>query len=301
MTLRTLESAQPSKGLGFRTIGRRSTRWLARLPGIEAMAVAWILVVVVTAIGADWLAPLDYQQIDLRARLAPPVFMGGDWHHPLGTDELGRDVLSRLIFSVRISLLVAMIGVCIATVLGVALGFLAAHFGGLVDDALMVLVDVQATIPFFVMALALIAFLGTELYIFLLVVGIFGWERFARLARAMALSAKERGWVRAVRGLGGGPVRIYARHILPNIAGVIVVNATLNFPETILLESSLSFLGLGVQPPLTSLGNMLGYGRDHLVDAWWIATVPGLAIFLTTLSVSIVGDRLRDRLDPYHH
>ena len=209
-------------------------------------------------------------------------------------------MLSRLIFSVRISLLVALIGVCVATVLGTTLGFIAAHFGGLVDDALMVLVDVQATIPFFVMALALIAFLGTDLYIFLLVVGIFGWERFARLARAMALSAKERGWAGAVRGLGGGPVRLYVRHILPNIAGVVVVNATLNFPETILLESSLSFLGLGVQPPLTSLGNMLGHGRDQLVNAWWIATVPGLAIFLTTLSVSIVGDRLRDRLDPYH-
>ena len=278
---------------------RRSIGRLRRLPGIEAAAWAWIALVVLVALGADVLAPLDYQQVDLRGRLAPPVFLGGDWHHPLGTDELGRDVLSRLIFSVRISLLVALIGVCVATLLGTALGFIAAHCGGLVDDALMVLVDVQATIPFFVMALALIAFLGTDLYIFLLVVGIFGWERFARLARAMALSAKERGWARAVRGLGGGPVRLYARHILPNIAGVIVVNATLNFPETILLESSLSFLGLGVQPPLTSLGNMLAHGRDQLVNAWWIATTPGLAIFLTTLSVSIVGDRLRDRFDPY--
>lgn len=269
--------------------------WSGKAPLLERIAWAWIGIVVLVALGADVLAPWDYQQIDLRNRLQPPVFLGGDWRHPLGTDEIGRDVFSRLVFSIRISLMVALVGVCVATVLGTFLGFVAAHVGGWVDDALMVLVDIQATIPFFVLALALIALLGTELYVFLFVVGIYGWERFTRLSRAMALSAKERGWARAVRGLGGGPWRLYARHILPNVLGVIIVNATLNFPETVLLESGLSFLGLGVQPPMTSLGSMMGNGRNHLTSAWWIATFPGLAIFLTTLAVSVIGDRLQDR------
>ena len=270
--------------------------WSGKAPLLERLAWIWVITIVFVALGADVLAPWDYQQIDLRNRLQPPVFLGGDWSHPLGTDEIGRDVLSRLVFSIRISLLVALVGVCVATVIGTFLGFVAAHFGGWVDDMLMVLVDIQATIPFFVLALALIALLGTELYVFLVVVGVYGWERFTRLSRAMALSAKERGWARAVRGLGGSPWRLYGRHILPNVLGVIIVNATLNFPETVLLESGLSFLGLGVQPPMTSLGSMLGNGRNHLTSAWWIATFPGLAIFLTTLAVSIIGDRLQDRL-----
>ena len=275
--------------------------WSGKAPLLERISWAWLAIVIVVAIGAEAISPWDPQQIDLRNRLSPPVFFGGAWQHPLGTDEIGRDVFSRLVFSIRISLLVALVGVCVATILGTFLGFLAAHFGGWLDDALMVLVDIQATIPFFVLALGLIAILGTDLLVFLFVVGIYGWERFARLARAMALSAKERGWAQAVRGLGGSSWRLYWRHILPNVLGVIVVNATLNFPETVLLESGLSFLGLGVQPPMTSLGSMMGDGRNHLTGAWWIATFPGLAIFLTTLAVSIVGDRLQDRVNNPPH
>ena len=261
------------------------------------LSLGWLLVCIVLAIGAGAFAPHDPEIMDLRARLQPPVGFGGTWIHPLGTDELGRDVLSRLIVALRISLLLALAGTLIGAVIGTALGFLAAHFRGLVDDLIMLLVDAQAALPFFIIALAAIAMLGTGIEILIAVLGLYGWERYARLARALALSAAEQGYAEAVRGLGAGPVRLYVRHILPNIASVLLVNLTVNFPETVLLESGLSFLGLGVQPPLTSLGALLGYGRDYLVNAWWIALPAGFAIFLSTLAFSILGDWARDRLD----
>ena len=260
-------------------------------------AFVWLIVCLVMALGADVFAPYDPSQMDLRARLQPPVGFGGSWAHPLGTDELGRDVFSRLIFALRLSLLLALAGSLIGAVLGTALGFLAAHFRGIVEDAIMLLVDAQAALPFFIIALAAVAMLGTGLEILIAVLGLYGWERYARLARALALSASEQAYAEAVRGLGAGPVRLYVRHILPNVAAVLLVNLTVNFPETVLLESGLSFLGLGVQPPMTSLGSLLGYGRDYLVNAWWIALPAGFMIFFSTLAFSILGDWARDRLD----
>ncbi|WP_119420704.1 ABC transporter permease [Desertibaculum subflavum] len=280
-------------------------RWMERLgrigrnyPPLVLFGMVWLAAMLFIAITCDWISPYAYAQIDLRARLAPPVFLGGSERHLLGTDELGRDVLARLFHSIRMSLMVALIGTAIGATLGTLIGFLAAHFRGLVDDLVMTLIDFQASMPFMIIALAVLAFFGNDLVLFICLMGIFGWERYARIVRGMTLSASQHGYAVAVRQLGAGPFTIYGRHILPNIASTLIVNLTLNFPEHILLETGLSFLGLGVQPPLTSLGNMVGYGRDYLQSAWWIAVFPGLAIVLTTLSMSLVGDWLRDRLDP---
>lgn len=276
----------------------RSRKARRKRPSIViGLAVTWLGLCVVLAIGADVFAPYEPNQMDLRARLQPPLGFGGNWAHPLGTDELGRDVLSRLIVALRLSLLLALAGSLIGAVLGTTLGFLAAYFRGIVEDIVMLLVDAQAALPFFIIALAAVAMLGTGLEILIAVLGLYGWERYARLARALALSASEQAYAEAVRGLGASPVRLYVRHILPNVAGVLLVNLTVNFPETVLLESGLSFLGLGVQPPMTSLGALLGYGRDYLVNAWWIALPAGFMIFFSTLAFSILGDWARDRLD----
>jgi peptide/nickel transport system permease protein len=274
-------------------------RLIRRLPLMVLLSAMSLIALIVVALGADWIAPYDYQAIDLRGRLAPSFWAeGGSLKHLLGTDDLGRDMLSRLIFSVRMSLFVALLGAVIGAVIGTTLGFLAAHFGGWVDDVVMAAIDFQAALPFMILALAVVATLGNSLMLFIALMGIYGWERYARLTRGLTLSAVTHGYAVAVRTLGAGPMRIYGRHILPNIANALIVNMTLNFPQTILLETSLSFLGLGIQPPLTSLGNMVGFGRDYLLTAWWIAIFPALAIFLATLAMSILGDWARDRLDP---
>ncbi|XWN34570.1 MAG: ABC transporter permease [Devosia sp.] len=253
---------------------------------------------VVTIALAPLLAPYDFQAINLMDRLQPPVGFGGSWAHPLGTDELGRDVLSRLIVSIRISLVIAFLSTLVAATLGVTLGFIAAYFRGRVEQFILMLIDAQAAMPFMIIALAVLAFLGNSLVLFTLLLGFYGWERIARIARGLAIAANEQGYATAVRDLGASPWRIYGRHILPNIASTLIVSMTLNFPEVILLESGLSFLGLGVQPPMTSLGNMVGYGRDYIQSAAWIILAPSAVIVLTTLAISILGDWLRDLFDP---
>lgn len=277
---------------------RRWRRAAAGCPPLVTFCIVWLVATVLIAFTVELIAPYHYAQIDLRARLQPPVLLGGEWRHALGTDELGRDVLSRLFYSIRMSLLVALLGTAIGAAIGTVLGFVAAHFRGWVDDAVMIAVDFQASMPFMIIALSVLAFFGNSLPLFIALMGLFGWERYTRLVRGMTLSAKEQGYAVAIRQLGATPWRVYGRHVLPNIASVLIVNVTLNFPEHIILETGLSFLGLGVQPPLTSLGNMVGHGREYLQSAWWIAVFPGLAIVLTTLSMSIVGDWARDRLDP---
>jgi peptide/nickel transport system permease protein len=269
-----------------------------RWPTVIVLAFVWVGLVVGAGAFAGLLAPHNYQAMDLRARLAPPALFGGDWNHVLGTDELGRDVFSRLLASIRVSLSVALAGTIIGATLGTVLGFLAAHFRGWFDDLVMMLVDAQAAIPFIIVALTIIAFFGNTLSLFVIVVGLYGWQTYARLARGMALSITRRGYITAVTAVGARPGRVYLRHVLPNIAGVLIVNATIGFPEVILLETALSFLGLGIQPPLSSLGNMLSYGRSYLENAWWIAVLPGIVLSLTTLAVSLIGDWVRDRLDP---
>lgn len=257
----------------------------------------WLGLIILIAVFAPLIAPQDYETQSLLDRLRPPVLFGGTWDHLLGTDGLGRDVFSRLVYAARTSMLIALIGTLIGAVLGTVIGMIAAHFGGLVDDAIMVLVDFQASVPFLIVALAVLAFLGNSFTLFLLIVGLYGWETYARLARGLVLSARGEGYAFAIASLGVHPVRIYLHHILPNILSVLVVQLTLNFPEIILLETSLSFLGLGVQPPETSLGLMLGEGRNYLATAWWIGIPAGVVIFLTTLAISLLGDWARDVLD----
>ncbi len=273
-------------------------RFFLACPPLVLFGLTWIALMLVVAVFADALAPYEYTAMDLRARLSPPVFMGGAWAHPLGTDELGRDVLSRLIVSIRISLLIAFAGTFISAFIGVVLGFLAAHFRGWVEHAVLTLIDFQASMPFMIMALAVLAFFGNTLALFVCLMGFYGWERAARIARGLTIAANQQGYAGAVRNIGASPFRVYVLHVLPNIASTLIVSITLTFPELILLESGLSFLGLGVQPPMTSLGNMVGYGRDYLQSAPWTLLSPSVVIVLTTFSISMVGDWLRDRLDP---
>ncbi|GKX33891.1 MAG: ABC transporter permease [Rhizobiaceae bacterium MnEN-MB40S] len=276
----------------------RLTAFFETWPPLVLFALFWIALCAVVVAFAPLIAPYDFMAMDLPARLTPPVFFGGVWTHPLGTDELGRDVLSRLIISIRISVVIAFLSTLIAATLGVTLGFLAAYFRGRVEQLILILIDAQASMPFMIIALAVLAFLGNSLTLFVILMGFYGWERIARIARGLAISANEQGYATAVRDLGASPWRIYSRHILPNIASTLIVSMTLNFPEVILLESGLSFLGLGIQPPMTSLGNMVGYGRDYIQSAPWIMLAPSVAIVLTTLSISIVGDWMRDLFDP---
>lgn len=293
----SIETTSPATVKSQAERGKLS-RFLEAYPPLVLFGGAWIAAVLIVALFADLLAPYTYSALDLKARLAPPVFMGGSWAHPLGTDELGRDVLSRLIISIRISLLIAFASTIISATLGVLLGFLAAHFRGWVEQVVLTLIDFQASMPFMIIALAVLAFFGNTLTLFICLMGFYGWERAARIARGLTIAANEQGYAAAVRDIGASPLRVYGVHVLPNIASTLIVSVTLTFPEVILLESGLSFLGLGVQPPMTSLGNMVGYGREYLQSAPWILLAPSAVIVLTTFSISMVGDWLRDRLDP---
>jgi peptide/nickel transport system permease protein len=269
-----------------------------RLSPFVVAALIWISIVLLVAVLADLIRPYSITALDLRARLTPPVLFGGGWRHPLGTDELGRDVLSRLIESIRLSVMIALGATAIGTVLGTCLGFLAAHFRGWVEQLVLMLIDFQASMPFLILALAVLAFFGNSLLLFICLMGLYGWERHARIARGLAIAANAQGYAAAIRQLGARPLRIYLGHVLPNIASTLIVSATLSFPEIVLLESGLSFLGLGVQPPMTSLGNMVGYGREYITRAPWILLAPSATIVMTTLSISLLGDWLRDYLDP---
>ncbi len=265
---------------------------------LVSIALGILVLLSLCGLFAGILAPYDYTDQFLRNRFAPPVWMGGDWSHSFGTDALGRDILSRLLYGLRISLGVALLGTLIGAVLGTFLGFVAAHSRGRVGGLIMALVDAQAALPFQILVLGVLALFGNSFWLFVALVGLAGWETYARLVRGAVLAAQQEGYVSALQALGAKPWRLYGRHVLPNVANILIVQVTLNFPSTILLETALSFLGLGIQPPLTSLGEMLGSGRDHLLLAWWIAVIPGMTIFVITLSVSLVGDWLRDALDP---
>ena len=279
-------------------VPRAAARRLAMPPLLVSVAIVWLALMLLIAVLADLVSPYAYTAMNLRSRLAPPVGFGGTWAFPLGTDELGRDVLSRLFASIRVSLLIAFGATVIGAFIGVSLGFLAAHFRGMVEQVVLALVDFSASIPFLVLALAVLAFFGNSVVLFVCLLGLHAWERYARIARGLAISGNAQGYAAAVRQLGASPLRLYGRHVLPNIASTLIVSMTLAFPEIILLESGLSFLGLGVQPPATSLGNMVGYGREYLTSAPWIMLAPAVVITMTTLCVSILGDWLRDRLDP---
>ncbi len=264
------------------------------LPASVAFGILWLAAMVLTAVLADQIRPFNITAMDLTSRLSAP----GGFKHLLGTDELGRDVLSRLIQSIRVSLVIAFGATIISAVFGTLLGFLAARLRGFVEHLVLMLADFQAALPFLIMSLAVLAFFGSSMLLLVCLMGFYGWERYARIARGLAIAAGAQGYAAAVVQLGAKPSRVYLHHILPNVASTLIVSMTLTFPEIILMESGLSFLGLGVQPPETSLGNMVGFGREYLTRAPWIMLAPAAVIMLTTLSISLVGDWLRDKLDP---
>lgn len=268
------------------------------LPWIVRAALGFVALFVAFALFGELLSQHDYREASLFKRLQPPAFLGGPSEYLLGTDQKGRDLLARLAVGAQITLIVAIVGTIIGAVIGSLLGLIAAARRGVVDNVIMAAVDVQASLPIIVVALFVLAMFDNSFMLFLLLVGMTGWEVYARLIRGATLSAKEHGYVLAIRALGASPTRLYLRHILPNVLNVVLVQFTINLPLTVLLETALSFLGLGVQPPLTSLGQIMSEGRDRLLTAWWLTMIPGVAIFLLALSISMIGDWLRDRLDP---
>lgn len=265
-----------------------------RMPSSIGLCCLWIGIVVVTGIAARWISPFDYLSQDPLARFARPFASAS---HLLGSDYLGRDVLSNVLVATQTTLMIALVGSIVCALIGTTLGLLAAHFGGWIDNVIMGFADSMASVPFIIIALGVLAMFGSSPLLFVFLVGFQNWERYARLTRGLVISAREEGYAEAARIVGVPSRRIYLRHMLPNIAGPLIVQFTVNFPEIILLESGLSFLGLGIQPPATSLGLMVADGRNYLAIAWWIAAFPGAVIVLTTLSISLLGDYLRDRFD----
>jgi peptide/nickel transport system permease protein len=280
---------------GVAAAGRRGRR-TRRLVWIGA---GFVLALVAAAAAAPWIAPHDPVRQSLRARLTPPTLEGPDGRaHLLGTDHLGRDVLSRVIWGSRVSVTVGFAAVLVGGVLGAALGLLAGFRGGWVDSVIMTAADAQLAFPFILLAIGIIAVLGPSFPTLIVVIGLSGWVAYARVLRAQVLSLRSREFVEASQALGGSAPRIIARHILPNVLSSLVVIATLELARAIVLEATLSFLGLGVQPPTPSWGGMVHEGREYLDTAWWISTCPGLVLMATSIVVSRTGDWLRDVLDP---
>lgn len=252
-----------------------------------------ILVLIFLALLAPVISLYSPDEQNLYNRLQPPSSK-----HILGTDELGRDVLSRMFFGARISLSVGLLAVAISTSIGIILGSIAGYFGRVVDNIIMRFVDIMLCIPTLFLILMLIVFLGPSIFNVMLVIGLTGWTDIARLIRAEVLSLKEREFVLSAKSIGASSSRIIFKHILPNSLSPVFVSVTFGVAGAILLESGLSFLGLGVQPPLPSWGNILTSGKDYIESAWWLTLFPGLAIFITVIGWNLLGEGLRDVLDP---
>lgn len=274
--------------------------WLRRLYAFfdgswsTLVALAALVALVLVGLFSPLLTPVDPNVQDLAARLQPPLTPG----HLLGTDLLGRDVMSRLIAGTRVSLIVGFAAVALSLTVGVAIGLVSGYFGGWVDNLFMRLVDAWLAFPFLLMAIAIVAIIGPGLHNIVLALVVTGWVVYARLVRGETLSLREREFVLSARGLGVSNLAVMVRHILPNVLAPILVVATLELGVVIVTEASLSFLGLGANASQPSWGGMLADGRAYVSAAWWLATLPGLAIFVVVLSVNIVGDALRDALDP---
>jgi peptide/nickel transport system permease protein len=260
---------------------------------LAVASLAILIFLITVAVAAPWVAPYDPNQTDMAATLALPSLT-----HPMGTDQLGRDILSRIIWGARISLQVGVIAVGIAFVLGATIGMFGAYWGKWSDEVSMRLVDILLSFPMILLAICLIAFLGSSLANIMIAVGISLSPRFARIARGLTLAVKEQTYVEAARAVGAGSMGICFRHVLPNILSPLLVTATLYTSTAILIESSLSYLGLGVQPPDPTWGSIINEGREVLRIAPWISTFAGLVIMITILSFNILGDALRDFLDP---
>ena len=252
-----------------------------------------VLMLFIIALFANVLSPYDPSDIDRKHILEPP-----SKSHPLGTDDLGRDVLSRMIFGSRISLSVGFVAVGIATIIGMIVGAISGYYGRWADSIIMRFIDIMLSIPTFFLILAVIAFIGPGIWNIMIVIGLTSWMGVARLVRAEFLSLKEREFVLAARALGASDIRIIFRHIMVNSMSPVFVSAVLGVASAILVESALSFLGIGIQPPIPSWGNILTLGKDNIEIAWWLSVFPGLAILFTVLAYNLVGEGLRDALDP---
>ena len=270
---------------------------LASRSGIIGMTI--VLCVVLAGVLAPLIAPHDPNEQDLIMVTVPPAWdQDGSKEYLIGTDNLGRDLLSRLLYGAQVSLLVAAVAVLLSGSVGVTLGLISGFYGGRLDNVLMAIAEVQLAFPFILLAIAIISALGPSLTNTVLALAIASWVSYARIVRAETLSLREREYIMAARALGASNGRLIFRHLLPLAATPILVVATLEIARMIVIESSLSFLGLGVQPPRASWGSMVADGRDYLLIAWWLSVFPGVAITLTVMSVNMLGDWLRDALDP---
>ena len=286
------EGATPARG------GSRAWRRFALNPAAIAGSLI-LLVVIGSALAAPWVAPHDPSKQSLLRRFTPPMWQaGGNPTYPLGTDQVGRDVLSRIIHGARISLLVGVAAVVVSLVVGVSAGLVSGFVGGKLDTAIGTVVDISLSFPQILLALAFVAALGPSLVTIIVVLGLTGWERYARVVRAEVMALREKEFVEAARAIGVGRLRVIVRHVLPNTVSSIVVMSTLQVAQAILAEAALSFLGVGSGSSHPTWGQMISLGRDFVTVAWWLATLPGLAILLTVLAINLIGDRLRDALDP---
>jgi peptide/nickel transport system permease protein len=270
----------------------------ARRYPVVALSILTFLLVVPAAF-APWVAPHDPLKGSLAKRLKPPVWQdGGSSTHLLGTDKLGRDILSRLIYGARVSLTVSVIAIFVGGIVGTGLGLISGYFGGHIDSLLMRLVDISLSLPTILLALVLVAAVGPSFSTVIIVLVVLLWARYARLVRGETLSIKERDFIARGRVAGASHTRIMVRYIFPNVVNSLVVLATLNVGYVILLESALSFLGAGLPRPMPAWGLMVADGRELIVTAWWVSMFPGLAIMLTVLALNLLGDWLRDHYDP---
>ncbi len=298
----TLENA--AKSFEFLGEDRRVARWRKILRKLREnkgamFGLVMVLAVILSAIFAPFLSPHDPILQDVEKRLLPPVWQtGGDPSFLLGTDHLGRDIVSRLIYGARISIVVSVSAVAFSAILGTIIGLLSGFYGGNVDNIFMRIADVQLAFPFILLAIAIIAVLGPNLQNIIIVMGITGWVIYARVVRAEVLSLREKEFITSVRALGGSNGRIIFKHLLPNVVPPIIVIITLEMARMIIMEAALSFLGLGIQPPTPTWGGMLADGRVYLATSWWLATFPGLVIMLVVLGINLLGNWLRDILDP---
>jgi peptide/nickel transport system permease protein len=275
----------------------RAVRNLRRSPG-ALTGVLMLLFIVAVAAAASWIAPQPPALVRVQDRLLQPLAVRAGMHHWLGTDALGRDILSRLLAGARISLFVGLAAVAIGGCLGTAVGLVSGYHGGWIDRVIMRVGDMQLAFPFILLALAVMAVLGPGLRNVIGVLGLTSWVTYARVVRSEVLSVREREFVQAARAIGAPVVRVLLVHTLPNVVGTVIVVATFSVASTILAEAGLSFLGLGVGAATPTWGSMLADARDYMTDAWWLTTFPGLAILVTVLGVNLVGDWLRDYLDP---
>jgi len=269
-------------------------RWLGRSKAATFGGVV-LGTIVVVAVLAPYLTPHPYDAQDFTRALQPPLTLAS---HPLGTDQFGRDIASRILHGARVTLAVSVIGMVVASVVGVAAGLASAYIGGAVDAVIMRIADVQLSFPYLILAIAMMALLGPSLPLLVVVLAVRGWVSYARTIRGVVLSLQQQEFIAAAIASGAQPRRIVSRHVLPNVLAPIIVLSSFELAAMMLIEASLSFLGLGVQPPMPSWGSMISQGREYIYTAWWLTTIPGVVLMLAVLGANQVGDGLRDLLDP---